>query len=146
MYVSLGVYAAKELLKAVVIAVSLCRGEVHIRLRNFVATSLFAPLLVLRARIRYRDDVVGHKPSVSDLMWYFFYEGMCENLPQLALSVYFVLQVNQVGLRWTDVLSIIGTVVGTTKVLVEAALLYCRRSEPSTALSQPLLMNERARI
>mmetsp|Transcript_39547 Transcript_39547/g.77796 ORF Transcript_39547/g.77796 Transcript_39547/m.77796 type:complete len:494 (+) Transcript_39547:105-1586(+) len=117
-WISIGLYALKEFVKSFVIMYSLKRGFVPVRLRLFVGTSLVSPLLCFNPVLLH--SVVQHQPSVCELLSTFWYEGVMENFPQLALYVYYNTFLVPLGLGLTGMTAISVTIVSSCVLLMMA--------------------------
>ena len=108
--------AVKEFIKVVVLFFFLCRGYVPVQVHFFCANSPIACLLALV----YQPVRVLHlrRPSVFDFVLQLLFDGLCEDIPQLLLQIYFVYSVSRTGLSVLQVLSLFLTTLGFSCIIL----------------------------
>jgi hypothetical protein len=121
--VTVAIRAAIELVGLVLVVVCLLRNTVLADYQLLFRQSVFMPLLLVRSTTRslLASNVVMvefHSPLYHVGKLFVF--GLLVNLPQLAITTYFAINVSQVGLVWYNWLSLCSGVILVPKLLGQA--------------------------
>ena len=125
-FVFAGLFFAKEFLKLVLLARALLSKTTSVHTRDLCGKSLLAPLLITRRGfLQFEEEVVLHTMGWKEAWRVLVVEGLCENLPQLILGVYYLMFVTSEGMGPWGVVSISITGLSLAKLLATAVYRTC---------------------
>jgi hypothetical protein len=119
--------AAGELFRLFIVARSCRVGSVrwHARCADFIFSSTFAPLLRFGiGASRFESDIVLHQSTARDILWRIVHQAVLRSIPVVALNYYFLTQIAQTGLVWTNAVSLVNGVVSVPLLLMRAFLRF----------------------
>ena len=97
---------AKEVFQGLALMWHARRPTIPAAWRHVCRTSIFACLAPLGNRDRWQELVL-HEDTARDMVQDLLFDGVCEELLSLPLGLYYLLEVTDVGLSATDVLSLL---------------------------------------
>jgi hypothetical protein len=133
----IAIRAAYELFCLVVIAVSCVRNSLLLSCRVWIKGSVFLPLLLVRASTRAEllDKVVLVDTPPSEYIWELLTSGIFVTGLKLFAETYYLLVVAQMGLVWSNWLSLVLGIVTVVRLVGQAAWSW-RKQRQNTLLEE----------
>ena len=145
-FVFAGLFFTKEFLKLALLARALLSKTTSVHARDLCGTSLLAPLLITRRGfLQFEEEVVLHTMGWKEAWRVLVVEGLCENLPQLILGVYYLMVVTSEGMGPWGVVSISITGLSLAKLLATAVHRTCMRETMEMKHNAAVLAGVKAR-